>query len=91
MTHEGQMPTDLSRVTATVVGNTVRFSPSGYTCPWEVYDATFQLVSLWNPLETVGSSGKMIGLVERYLRTGDPHEEPVDPFEQPGEGFIDEW
>lgn len=68
-------------------GTLVIFYPSGYQCGYEEYQKAYGAVAQWNPLEVGGN--KMAGLIERYLRTGDPHEAPEDPF---GEGgFIDEW
>lgn len=82
-----KMPRDLTKVRATDVGYDVLFYPSGYSCSQEQYLETYALMAQWNPLEVGG--GKMAGLVERYLRTGDTHEEPENPFDE-GE-FIDEW
>lgn len=84
-------PFDLSKVHATEMGySEVMFSPSGFKCSLKTYEETFVLMAQWNPLEVGGN--KMAGLIERYLRTGDPHEEPEDPFAIGGrDGFIDEW
>lgn len=84
---DNPMPTDLTEVTAVQQYGVVTFLPSQFSCSESEFTEAYQTVQAWNLLEL--GSGKMLGLTERYLRTGDPKENPADPFDS--EGFIDEW